>query len=238
MGSRSQDKADDFAREHNVTHRHASYEALVENSAVDAVYVATPHSMHAENTLSALEAGKAVLCEKPFAINAREAERMIQTARANRLLLMEAMWTRFLPVFVRLRELLAKGTIGEVKRTLEADLSFQREARAGRLYDPALGGGALLDIGIYPLSLASMLFGPPTEAHGVAEMGPTGVDEQNVIVLKHPQGQLAALHTSIRAVGFQEANIVGTRGRIRLHRGWWRGPAITVTSGCRRGGVD
>jgi predicted dehydrogenase len=228
VGSRSQDKADDFGREFNVVHRHASYEALVENAAVDAVYVATPHSSHAENTLSALEAGKAVLCEKPFAINAREAERMIQTARAKRLLLMEAMWTRFLPVFVRLRELLSKGTIGEV-RTLEADLSFQREARSGRLFDPALGGGALLDIGIYPLSLASMLFGSPTEAHGVAEMGPTGVDEQNVIVLKHPQGQLAALHTSIRAFGFQEANIVGTKGRIRLHRGWWRGPAMTVT---------
>ena len=228
VGSRSQAKADEFATQFNVPFRHASYEALAKDPRVDAVYVATPHSLHAENTLMALKAGKPVLCEKPFAINAREAKSMIRSARTKGVLLMEAMWTRFLPSIVRLREMLKEGIIGDV-RTLEAGFGFQREKREGRLFDPALGGGALLDIGIYPISLASMIFGRPTRITGLAEIGPTGVDEQAAIVLGHPKGQLAVLHNSIRANTFQEASIIGTRGRIRLHRGWWKGSDMTIT---------
>lgn len=227
VGSRSQAKADDFARRFNVVNRHASYEALVDDPEVDAVYVATPHSFHAENALMALAAGKPVLCEKPFTINARQAEAVIQLARAKNLLLMEAMWTRFLPPLVRLREMLAEGMIGEV-RSLAADFGFRKESREGRLYDPALGGGALLDIGVYLVSLASMIFGPPSRVTGVAELGPTGVDEQAAMVLGHPQGQVAVLHTSIRANTFDEASIVGTRGRIKLHRSWWEGSDMTL----------
>jgi predicted dehydrogenase len=227
IGSRSQTKADEFARQFNIMHRHASYEAVVMNPDVDAVYVATPHSLHAENARMALSAGKPVLCEKPFAINAREAESVVQTARAKGVLLMEAMWTRFLPPLVRLREMLAEGIIGEV-RTLEADFGFRKERREGRLYDPALGGGALLDIGVYPVSLASMIFGPPSQVTGVAELGPTGVDEQAAMVLGHPQRQLALLHASIRTHTFNEASIVGTLGRIKLHRSWWKGSDMTL----------
>ncbi len=228
VGSRSQANADDFAKQFNVPFRHTSYEALAHDARVDAVYIATPHSLHVENTLMALEAGKPVLCEKPFAINARQAESIIRTARAKGILVMEAMWTRFLPPIVRLREMLNEGIIGEV-RTLEAGFGFQREKREGRLFDLALGGGALLDIGIYPVSLASMIFGPPTQITGLAEIGPTGVDEQAAIVLGHPQGQLAVLHNSIRVNTFQEASVTGTRGRIRLHRGWWKGSDMTLT---------
>src|SRR3954451_15929763 len=125
VGSRSQAKADDFARRFNVIHRHASYEALINDPEVDAVYIATPHSLHAENALMALAAGKPVLCEKPFTINARQAEAVIQLARTKKLLLMEAMWTRFLPPIVRLREMLAEGMIGEV-RSLAADFGFRK----------------------------------------------------------------------------------------------------------------
>ncbi len=228
VGSRSQAKADEFAREFNVPHRHSSYEQLASDADVDAVYVATPHSVHAENCLMAIAAGKPVLCEKPFTINARQAETVIHAARSKRLLLMEAMWTRFLPSMVRLREMLAENLIGDV-RMLTADFGFQRERRDGRLHDPALGGGALLDIGVYPVSLSSMIFGTPTDIKGVAEIGPTGVDEQDAIVFKHANGQLALLEATLRANTFHEADIIGAWGRIRLHRSWWRGSDMTVT---------
>ncbi|MDB6110845.1 MAG: oxidoreductase domain protein [Pedosphaera sp.] len=228
IGSRSQANADEFARQFNVFHRHASYEAVVTNPDVDAVYIATPHSLHAENTLMALAAGKPVLCEKPFTINARQAESVVQAARSTGILLMEAMWTRFLPPIVRLRGMLAEGIIGEV-RALEADFGFRKESREGRLYDPALGGGALLDIGVYPISLASMIFGPPSQVAGVADLGATGVDEQAAIVLGHPQGQLALLHASIRTHTFNEASVIGTLGRIKLHRSWWKGSDMTLS---------
>jgi predicted dehydrogenase len=140
---------------------------------------------------------------------------------------MEAMWTRFLPPIVRLGEMLAKDVIGEV-RMLSADFGFRAERREGRLFDAALGGGALLDVGVYPVSLASLLFGPPTKVAGFADLGPTGVDEQAAAVLTHPKGQLAVLHTAIRANTFHEAAIIGTKGRIKLHAGWWKGSDMTL----------
>jgi predicted dehydrogenase len=227
VGSRSQAKADEFATRFNVARRHASYEALVKDPEVDVVYVATPHSLHAANTLMALEAGKPVLCEKPFTINARQAELVIRTARAKKLLVMEAMWSRFLPMMIRLKEMLAEGVIGEV-RTLTADFGFKAEKHEGRLFDPAFGGGALLDVGVYPISLASMLFGPPSTVTGVAEMGSTGVDEQAAATLSHPGGALALLHTSIRTNTFHEASIIGTIGKIKLQPSWWRGTDMTL----------
>ena len=227
VGSRSQAAADEFAREHNVLCRYNSYEALVNDAEVDAVYVATPHSLHAEIMLMALEAGKPVLCEKPFTINARQAEAVIQLARAKKLLVMEAMWTRFLPLMIRLKEMLIQGVIGEVQ-LLTADFGFKVENRTGRLFDPALGGGALLDVGVYPASLASMIFGAPSQVSGAAELGPTGVDEQAAAVLRHPRGQLALFHASIRSHTFQEAALMGTLGRIKLHSAWWKGSDMTL----------
>jgi predicted dehydrogenase len=227
VGSRTQAAADGFASRFNVPRRHASYAALAADNAVDALYVATPHSLHVENTLMGLEAGKPVLCEKPFTINAGEAEKVIQLARAKKLLVMEAMWTRFLPPMVRLRELLAAGTIGDV-RLLMADFGFRRQTMEGRLFNPALGGGGLLDVGIYPVSLASMIFGAPTQITGLADLGAAGVDEQAAVLLGHAGGKLALLHCAIRLNTPHTACICGTLGRIQLHTGWSRGAAMTL----------
>lgn len=228
VGSRSRDKAKAFGGQFNVTYRHGSYEEVVNNPAVDAIYIATPHSCHFDHANLALQAGKPVLCEKPFTLNAAQALEIIQLARAKNLLLMEAMWTRFLPVMTRLRRVLAEGAIGEV-RMLAADFGFRAEAEGeGRLFNLSLGGGALLDVGVYPISLASMLFGKPSSVTGLAKLGRTSVDKQNGAVLMHPQGQLAVLHSSIEVTTFQEASIMGTKGRIKIHSSWWKATAMTL----------
>ena len=228
VGSRTAEAAERFGKEFEVPHRYASYEALMEDPDVVAIYVATPHAHHQENTLLALGAGKAVLCEKPFAINAREAEAVIAFSRSNKVFLMEAMWTRCFPLMAKLRELLASGVIGEV-RMLTANFGFRAEYHEEqRLFDPGAGGGALLDVGVYPVSLASMIFGPPTRIVSQAHLGKTGVDEEAAMILSHPQGQLALLSTAIRLETVQEAKILGTTGRIRLHRPWWQPTAMTM----------
>lgn len=228
VGSRAAEPAEVFGEEFAVPHRHPSYEALVSDADVDAIYVATPHSCHRENTLLALAAGKAVLCEKPFTINAREAEEVVAFARTKKLFLMEAMWTRCFPLMAKLRELLAASIVGEV-RMLTADFGFRAEyLEEERLFNPAVGGGALLDVGVYPVSLASMIFGTPTRIVSHAQLGKTGVDEEAAIILSHTQGQLAVLSTAIRVDTAQEAIIMGTTGRIRIHSPWWRPAALTI----------
>ena len=228
IGSRTKDKAEEFGKEHKVPHRHGSYHALANDSEVDAVYVATPHSAHKENALAALAAGKPVLLEKPFTINAAEAQDVIAAARTKKLLLVEAMWTRWLPLYVKLRELIAQRVIGDV-RFLRSDFGFNARPDSNpRLFEPALGGGALLDIGVYPVSLASMIFGPPAQATGFAQLGTTRVDEHCAITLSHPQGQLAALWCSIRLNTAQEAELIGTNGRIKIHSPSWRGTEMTL----------
>ena len=188
VGSRTQAAADRFADEFGIPRRHASYADLAADPQVDAIYVATPHAFHRENTLLCLQNGKHVICEKPFAINAAEARTMIDTARANKLFLMEAMWTRFLPIMGEVRRLIADGAIGPM-RMVQADFGFRAAFNpVHRLFDPALGGGALLDVGVYPLSLASMLLGRPDRITAVAELGATGIDEQTGIVLGYPRG--------------------------------------------------
>lgn len=229
VGSRQQATADQFANQFGAPRRHASYEALAADTGVDAIYVATPHAMHRDATVLCLEAGRAVLCEKPFAINEAQARTMVETARRKKVFLMEAMWTRFLPLMVRLRDLLSSGAIGEV-RLVQADFGFRANVNPkSRLFDPALGGGALLDVGVYNVSLASMVLGAePTDLVAQAELGSTGVDEQLGCVLKYPRGQLAVLSTAIRTTTPMEATIIGTEGYVRLHSMWWRGSRMTV----------
>src|SRR5215216_7626821 len=168
VGSRTAESAEAFGERFSAPRRHASYAALASDPDVDAIYIATPHPLHHDNTIMGLEAGKAVLCEKPFAINAGQAQAMIATARERGVFLMEAMWTRFLPHMVRLRELLAAGAIGEV-RMLQADFGFRTSFNPqSRLFDPALGGGALLDVGVYTISFAQMILGEPDRVTGLA----------------------------------------------------------------------
>ena len=229
VGSRTAESAETFGERFNAPRRHGSYAALASDPAVDAIYVATPHPLHHDNTIMCLEAGKAVLCEKPFAINAGQAQSMIATARERGVFLMEAMWTRFLPHMVRLRELLAEGVIGEV-RMLQVDFGFRTSFnRQGRLFDPALGGGALLDVGIYPVSLASMIFGTPERVTGMAHLGETGVDEQSAMIFGYAGGQLALLSQAIRTNSPHEALLLGTNGKIRVHSSWWKATPITLS---------
>ncbi len=216
VGSRNQASADAFGDEFGVPNRYDSYEALA-RSDIDAVYIGTPHPYHKENALLCLEAGKAVLCEKPFAMNAAEAREMIETARGRGVFLMEAMWTRFIPVMVKIRELLAAGTLGEI-RWMSADFAFWIEFDPEhRLFNPALGGGALLDVGIYPISFASMVMGgPPQKFTSAAHMGQTGVDEQSSYLFQYENGAVAQLSSGMNADTPQAAVIAGRKGRIEI----------------------
>jgi predicted dehydrogenase len=215
-GSRTQAKADRWGEAHDAPHRHGSYEDLAADEAVDVVYVATPHVFHKDHALLCLRGGKAVLCEKPFTINADEARQVADAARAAGVFCMEAMFTRFLPVMVRLRELLADGAIGEVRMVL-ADFSFRAGWNPdGRLLNPALGGGGLLDVGCYPVSLASLVLGRPEAVTGAAHLGDTGVDEQAGMVLRCADGRIAVLACGVRTASPRNAWILGTTGRMHL----------------------
>lgn len=228
VGSRSREAAEAFGQRFGVPHRHATYAALARDPDVDVIYIGTPHTFHKENTLLCLEQGKAVLCEKPFAINAAEAETMIRAARERGLFLMEAMWMRYLPALVKVRELLAAGALGNV-RLLTADFGFCAEFDPhSRLFAPALGGGALLDLGIYPLSLASMIFGAPERIVSLAHLGETGVDEQSAVILGYAGGRQAVLTAALRTDLPTEALIMGTEGRLKIHNPMFRPHALTL----------
>jgi len=217
VGSRTQVTADEFGDTFGVPRRHASYEELANDPEIDVIYVSTPHPMHKDNSLLCLNAGKAVLCEKPFTINATEAEAMISLARQKGLFLMEAMWTRYLPAVIKTRQLIAEGVLGKI-RMIVADFGFRAEFDPQhRLFNPELGGGALLDAGIYPISFASMIFGSPTQVTSLAQLGQTGVDEQSAYLLGYEQGQLALLASAVRTDMPSEAIVMGTKGRVRLH---------------------
>jgi len=230
VGSRSHDRAKKFAAEYGVPNIHGSYEALASDSDVDAVYIGTPHTFHEEHTILCLRQGKHVLCEKPFAINAKQARRMIQCARDEDRLLMEAMWTRFLPAIELVKDVVTSGRIG-TPRTLMTDFGFRAEFDpTSRLFDPQLGGGTLLDLGVYPITLAYWLFGRPVDIRAMANLGETGVDEEASILLRHGEGQMTAAVTSFRVDTPKEAMIRGTEGWIRIHEPWWGGRRVTIGS--------
>ena len=231
VGSRSQERADAFADAFDVPRRYASYEALARDPAVDAIYVATPHPFHKEHSILCLEAGKPVLCEKPFAINQRETRDVIEVARREGVFLMEAMWTRFLPITRQVKAWVTAGAIGEV-RMLYADFGFRAKVNPkGRLFDLALGGGGLLDVGIYPISYASLIFdAQPTTISSQAHIGATGVDEQAAMVFGYADGQLALISCGIRIKTPHEAKILGTDGMISIAQ-FWDGRTATLSAG-------
>ena len=221
VGSRNCNTAEEFAKTYNVPRAYSSYKDLAEDDSVDAVYISTPNTYHKDNSLLCLQSQKHVLCEKPFTINAYEAEEVIICARKNKLFLMEAMWTRFLPTIVKLRGLLTDGVIGEV-RMLFADFGFQGDCNPkGRLLNPELGGGSLLDVGVYTLSFTSMVLGTPDRVCSLASFGATGIDEQGGYILGYPGGQLAVLASAMRVMTPQSATIVGTEGYIQIERFWY-----------------
>ena len=228
--SRNLENAQAFAQELNIPHAFGSYEALAQSEEVDAVYIATPHSSHAENAILCMRNQKAVLCEKPFAVNAKEVESMITVSREQDVLLMEGMWSRFPPLMDKLRLWLKEGKLGEI-RTLHADFGFLPKMKDpdGRLFNPELAGGSLLDLGIYPVSLASMVLGKPSALQTLANMGDTGVDEQAAWIFRYPTGALAMLLSSLECETRQEAFIAGTIGNVRIHKQCWKPQKMTFT---------
>ncbi len=220
VASRSLDRAEAFAKQYEATYAYGSYEELVQCPDLDVVYVASPHTGHCEHTLLCLEQGISVLCEKPFALNRHEVQKMVNAAQENKVFLMEAIWTRFLPATVKALALIEEGVIGEVL-SVKADFGFKANFDPqGRLFNPQLGGGALLDIGIYPCFLASLLFGAPERIKAMANLGKTGVDEEIGILLQYPEGKMAHLHASLIATTKSEAFIYGEKGTIHLHTRW------------------
>lgn len=217
VGSRTPEKARAFAAEHGAAKAYGRYEELVRDPDIDAIYIAVPHSAHKECAMLALDAGKAVLCEKPFTLNAAQLEELTAKARDSKLFLMEAMWTRFLPAIVQVREWLRAGAIGDV-RAMRADFGFRSPWNPqGRLLNRQLGGGALLDAGIYPVSFASMVFGPhPETLQSTACLGETGVDEQFMMLLTYQGGRIASLGGAIRTQLVNDAWIFGTQGKIHI----------------------
>jgi len=223
VGSRSQSSADAFGDEFDVPSRHGSYEALVADPSVDAVYVSPPHPFHRDATLLALRAGKAVLCEKPFAMDHAEAAEMVDVARSSGTLLVEAMWTRFLPTMVRVREILAAGTLGELVYVTAEHGQWFAPDPSHRLFAPALGGGALLDLGVYPVSFAHMVLGTPSRITAVGERAFTGVDRTTSAILQYESGAHAVITTSLSAASNNPAVIYGSEARLELD-GWFYTP--------------
>lgn len=220
VAATSADRAAAFAGQYNAPHHFGSYEELVNVPDLDIVYIATPHVLHKDNTLLCLQHKIPVLCEKPFAMTQAQAQLMVQAARQNDTFLMEAMWSRFMPTIRQALAWIKEGRIGRV-HAVKADFGFRAAYEPeGRLLNKALGGGALLDIGVYPAFLALLVLGYPTQIKALATLGPTGVDEELGAVLKYEDGKLAHLHTSIRAKTKTEAFIYGDEGVIHLHSRW------------------
>jgi len=216
VGSRTKSSADAFADEFDVPRRHSSYEDLVRDDEVDVIYVGTPHPMHFANAMLALEHGKPALVEKAFTMTAQEARDLVAAARSKQLFLMEAMWTRFLPHVVALREMISAGSLGEIV-TVEADHGkwFEPDPTS-RLFAPELGGGALLDLGVYPVSFASMLLGTPDRLTALVDPAFSGVDGQASMLLGHPNGAHAVLTCTSGARSPTRACVSGTQARVEI----------------------
>ncbi|SDC18723.1 Gfo/Idh/MocA family protein [Streptomyces prasinopilosus] len=221
VASRSPEPAKAFAERFGIPRAYGDWESLARDEEIDIVYVATPHSAHRAAAGLCLEAGRNVLCEKPFTLNAREAAELVGLARDGGLFLMEAMWMYCHPMVRRLKELIDDGAIGEV-RTVQADFGLAANVSAShRLRDPALGGGALLDLGVYPVSFAQLLLGEPSEIVAKAALSEEGVDLQTGALLSWESGAIASVHCSIVGGTATSASVTGSAGRIDIPYGFF-----------------
>ncbi len=228
VASRSQQRAQEFAREFGAERAYGSYRAIVDDPDVDVLYIATPHPQHHAIALAAVKAGKAVLVEKAFTATVAGAEEVVAAARERGVFVMEAMWTRFQPAVVRARELVAQGALGQV-RLVQADLgggpAFDP---ADRLFSAELGGGAMLDTGVYVVSFAQHFLGVPDRLEVVGSLAPTGVDLEAALLLGYDDGRAAMLHTSLGQPSPGTARIIGTAGVIEVPPRFHHPHAITV----------
>ena len=231
VASTSAERAQEFASEYEAPHAYGTYEGIINCPDLDIVYIATPHVLHFENAMLCLEYGIPVLCEKPFAMNLNQARRMVAAARKSRVFLMEALWTLFIPSFTKAVEIIEKGEIGRL-HTIKADFGFKIPFDPNsRLFNKALGGGVLLDIGIYPALLAIAYFGKPEAEHMHASsvFGPTDVDESTVFTFEYPDKRLALGHATIASSTPIEASLYGTEGSIYLHPRWHQSAKLTIS---------
>ena len=216
VGSRTEEAAARFAATHGIPTAHGSWHALAEDPDVDVVYVATPHTAHVAATTTVFDAGKPALTEKPIALDATQTKDLINVARTRNLFLMEAVWTRFIPAVQRAAELVAAGAIGRVT-TVSADFGFVGPTDpAHRLNAKALGGGALLDVGIYPAAMAHLFLGPPDEIHAWGAIGPEETDKNTAMIFGYASGALASLTCSLVGGTPTLTTVTGTEGRIEL----------------------
>ena len=219
VASRNAGKAEEFAARFGASHAYGSYEELARDPEVDAIYVATPHSHHHEHTLLCLNHDKATLCEKAFALNSRQAREMISLAKERKVFLMEALWTKFLPHYIKLQEILKTGTLGEISSVIVNFGFLPTPPIPARVFDPALGGGTMLDIGIYNVFIAMSVLGRPDHIDAYMKPADTGIDAQCAVLFRYKNGAMAQLFSSFEANLAMEADIAGNKGRIRLtHR--------------------
>lgn len=228
VGSRTRESSKAFAEAYGVATAHGSYEDLVADPLVDVVYIATPHPFHHANALLALNAGKHVLVEKSFTMNAREAQDIVDFAESKGLVALEAMWSRFLPHMIRIRAIIEEGTIGEVRKVVASHNQSLPKDPAHRLNDPALGGGALLDLGIYPVSFAFDILGTPETIRASASMTATGVDRQTAAIFEYVGGQQAIVDCELDAASANRAMVIGTEGWIDIESTWYNPTPFTV----------
>jgi predicted dehydrogenase len=227
--SRDAARARQFATDFGARHAHGTRDSLLRDDEVDVVYIATPHHRHRDDCIACLSSNRPVLCEKPFALNAAEARSIVDEARARRLFCMEAMWTRFHPLILKVRAIIQSRDIGEI-RLFTAQLGYPTPFHAdNRFFNPALGGGALLDRGVYLVSLSHFFLGQPSDSVSRATIGPTGVDEQTTVVLTYAGGALAVLTTSLRSRLSNEAIILGTKGRIHVREPFYAPHRVSLT---------
>jgi len=229
VASRSLEKAENFATKYNAEKYFNSYEELAQDAEIDVVYIATPHTFHFENTLLCLQNDKSVLCEKPMGMNSSEVEIMINEAKKRNLFLMEGLWTRFIPATEKLLKLIKNKVIGEIL-FVKADFGFKAEYNLdGRLYNKKLGGGSLLDIGIYPVYLSLLLLDIPKQIKTLARFTETGVDSYCSVLLDYEDNTKAILESTIEADTPIEAYIYGTKGNIKLHKRFHHSEKLTVS---------
>jgi predicted dehydrogenase len=229
VGARRQESAEAFAAEHGIPTAYGDYRALVEDPSVDVVYVATPHALHREHAELALEAGKPVLCEKAMTLTGADTEHLVRLARERGLFLMEAMWMRCHPVIRRLRQLVDSGALGEV-RQLHADIGFLADRPpTDRLLDPAMGGGALLDMGVYPLTFASLFLGEPATLQPVATLSESGIDLDIAVALGYPSGATATISATLTGYPPRSGWLATDRGRVDLAPAFYSARSFTWT---------
>jgi predicted dehydrogenase len=228
VGSRSQESADAFAARFDIPRAHASYESLVADPDIDIVYVATPHPMHHDNARLALEHGNHVLVEKAFTVTRAQAEDLQRLAAEKGLIAMEAMWTRYLPHMVRIREIIADGTLGEIRSVMADHTQSLPTDPAHRLNALELGGGALLDLGIYPVSFIWDVLGEPVTIQASARLVETGADAEVATIMTHTGGAISTTLSSSRTAGPNTATVLGTKARIEIDRVWYSPTSFRV----------